>query len=454
MLINGPPVVQSNQRSDDSALVLRLNQRVVAEVLQVSGENVTLAIEGARVVARLTSSDQAAALQERRSALFIIKDISQNQILIQLAPNNAPLPPAPAASQDLAQALLARMGLANTDANLQILRAMLSQGLPADMATFGDIQNALTALGSWGAPEAQAAAVLKAAGLPLTPGSMALLINAPTQSVEAYSRLLSLLQGLSPRQVSPQAAAVLQHSLAMLRSVVTDWSGDASKMTDSLQRAIALLGQSVENSLARLANNGQRGNVSLNDANGLLALLALRRELARSGPREVVDAIDRFIDSSRLQHLNSSETEPNPSRGEWIQLNLPLRLSYPEGQPNARPSSFSEAHLRISRHRSPEGSEVDPRFTRLVVSVDLEDGATMEVDLSVVEHKVGLQVAASTNELCDQAKEEITSFTHALNQLGYDIQSSKFEVEKAKRPLEAHAAEISPERFFAVNLEI
>ena len=50
---NSSSSVTPSQRSDDFALVLKLNQRVTAEVLQVNGNNVILAIEGMRVVARL-----------------------------------------------------------------------------------------------------------------------------------------------------------------------------------------------------------------------------------------------------------------------------------------------------------------------------------------------------------------------------------------------------------------
>jgi hypothetical protein len=184
-----------------------------------------------------------------------------------------------------------------------------------------------------------------------------------------------------------------------------------------------------------------------------MALLALRRDLAQSGPKEVLQAIDRFLDALRLQQFHSSEPQPAPGRGEWINLNMPLRLP-PDEAAEARQPGYCEARLRIARHRQGEESEVDPNFTRLIIGVDLEDGGTLEVDLSVVKHLAGVAVTATNSALCDTAKEEISSLAHGLSQLGYDLQSSRFEIEAAPKSRKKSADGISPERFFAVNLEI
>ena len=453
---NGPQVIQPSPRSDDSALVLKLNQRVAAEVLQVNGDNVILAIEGVRVVAKLTSNDQIAALQEHRHALFIIRDINPNQILIQLAPNTPALPAnvTSYANQDLANLLLSQLGLATSASNLLILRAMLGRGLAADLASFGEIQSALAGLASWGASEVQAAVALKAAGLPLTPATLQLMMNAPPMTAQAYSRLLSLLQGLPVRQFTPQTAEALQNAIAMLRSASPNWSGVPANLVEQLQQAIALLGQSVENKLAEMSKNGNNNLASAGQTQGLMTLLSLRQELAQTGPREVLQAIDHFLDALRLQQFKSSEPEPAPGRGEWINLHLPLRLPARAGSSSARPPAYCEAQIKIARHRQPDGCEVDPNFTRLIIAVDLENGSTMEVDLSVVTRKIGVAVTASTPHLCDTAKEEISTFAHGLNQLGYDLQTSRFEVGQSHNAHELTPGEILPEKFLAVNLEI
>ena len=203
--ISGPPPVPPAQRPEDSALILRLNQRIAAEVLQVSGDNVVLAIDGTRVVAKLTTADQAAALQERRVAQFIVKDINTTQILIQLAPSANPAVTAQVASQDLARALLSQMGLPveriQPDAGAHHGGARPAGGYFQFERHPGCPQPS----GRVGQPaEAQAAAALKAAGLPLTPATLSLVLNAPQEVSQAYSRLLSLLQGLPTRQLAPR----------------------------------------------------------------------------------------------------------------------------------------------------------------------------------------------------------------------------------------------------------
>jgi len=182
-----------------------------------------------------------------------------------------------------------------------------------------------------------------------------------------------------------------------------------------------------------------------------MSLLALRRELAQSGPREVVDAIDRFLDSLRLQQFQSSERDPAPGRSEWINLNLPLHL--PPDAANQR-APFREAHIRIACQREGENRQVEPNFTRFVITVDLEKNATIEVDLSVVERKIGLQVTASSPSLCNAAKEELPAFTQGLTELGFDLLTSRFEIGKPHPMQDFSTVDISPEKYLAIDLEV
>jgi hypothetical protein len=453
--VTGPAPVTPIQRTEDTALVLRLNQRIVAEVLQVSGENVTLAMDGIRFVAKLSTPDQVAALQERRYAQFVVRDANPSQIVIQLAPQLNPGRVVTSASQDLAQTLLTQMGLPPNESNALILRSLVARGLPVDLSTFSEIQATLDAFGPWGAPEAQAAAALKAAGLPLSPATLALVLNAPQETAQAYSRLISLLKGLSARQVSPQALEALQQAISTLRQASPEWTGNSSAMAQSLRQSLTLLGRSVE---SELADNLLKANTHLSQSDpshSLIDLLALRRELAQNGPREVVAAIDRFMESLRYQQFQSSPPEPGPGRSEWINLRLPLHTSLPVPNPSAPfPPNYYEASLRIACQRDGDTRRAEPGFTRFLISVDLDKTATIEVDLSVVERKIGMQVISTTPDLSNLAKEELSAFVQGLNELGFDLQTSRFEVGAPHVGLDRSGPEISPEKFMAIDLEV
>jgi hypothetical protein len=452
--ITAPQPVQPSQRPEESAILLKLNQRIAAEVLQVTGDNVMLAIDGVRFVARLTTADQAAALLERRYAQFIIRDINPNQILIQLAPTaNQAASATAAAGQDLTRTLLAQMGLPATEGNLQLLRVMLARGLPVNRGSLAELQTALNQLGAWGSAEAQAAASLKSAGLPISPATLALVMNAPQETLQSFSRLLSLLEGLSLRQVSPQAGEALQRALASMHQSSLEWTGNSSQMAESLRQVVQMLGHSIESNLAELASSDDPRTKAAEQARTLMDLITLRRELARSGPREVVEAIDRFVDSLRLQHFQSSERDPAPGRSDWININLPLHLQPPEGagQPY---TAFKEAHLRIACQGEGENRQVQPNFTRFVITVDLDKHTSIEVDLSVVEKKIGLQVIASNTPLCNAAKEELPSFTQGLSELGFDLQTSRFEIGTPQKPRDLTSVNISPEKYLAIDMEV
>jgi hypothetical protein len=452
--ISGPPVIQPIQHPTDSGLVLRLNQRLTAEVLQVSGVNVVLSIDGVRVVARLTSEDQAAALQDRRVAQFIVRDLTSNQLVFQLAPQAGQSQAIPAASPDLARALLAQLGLPATEANLTAMGAMLARGLPAETPVLSQLQSVLNQLGAWGASEASTAAGLLAAGLPLTSGTLNLALNASPETIQAFTRLLSLLQGISPRRLTGKGTEALQNALSEMLMASPEWSSSPESMLEGLKKAITMLGRSVESALAEEAQPTQGKNATLASAQskGLLALLALRREVASNGPRELTEAIDRFLDALRLQQFKSSDVEPAPGRSEWLQLNLPLQMPPPPG--SAQHPAFHQASLRIAYKREGDERRVDPAFTRLLIAVDLEGGQQLEVDLSVVQHKIGMQVTASLEELCNLAKEELSSFTQGLRELGYDLQTSRFEVGQAGERMELTGPEIRPLKYLAIDLEV
>ena len=177
MNVTGPIPVQHIQRTDESTLAFRVNQRFAADVIQVAGERVTLAVNGVQIVARMATGESAAALTGRRQAQFVVRDMSDSGVLLQLAGHPEQVLPGGSVQAALAEiipALLQQAGLPVESSTIAIARALLGRGLPVSPEMMAELQAALDQIVGWGEPEAQIAAGLRSLGLPLSPEVVAL----------------------------------------------------------------------------------------------------------------------------------------------------------------------------------------------------------------------------------------------------------------------------------------
>ena len=420
MTISGPTPLPPIQRSDDSALALRLNQRIAAEVMQVAGDRVSLVIEGIKVVARMTSSEQATMLEEHRFANFVVRDLSGPVITLQLIP--------PAATQtqvrvapDLIPNLLQVSGVPINEWTTQIGRALLNQGLPVTPDQIAELQEFLADIDGWGPQHAQMAAAIKSAGLPLTKGALELVMQQPPPVTEMSTRLITQLQALLRKKLTPEMAAMTQESLAMLKEVFVE-NGDPEMIKAMLQQAVKILGRSVESSLSRMLQESQSTNTP--QKSSLLTLAALRQQLSEHNETGLVKDIDRFLDSLRLNQFSNLPPNRESDEGRWLRLELPLSMmTGTPPQPNYPP-----AQIRIAYPPDPEQNSLDPANTRLVIAVELSPGSVLQVDLSVVDKRIGAHVIASDELLKQSAEDELDTLTTGLEELGYSIQTSTCQV--------------------------
>ncbi len=430
MTILGPSPLPPIQRSDDSGLALRLNQRIAAEVMQVAGDRVALVIEGVKIVARMTSNEQAAMLEEHRFASFVVRDVSGPVITLQLIPPAAAQPQFRAAP-DLIPNLLQVSGIPVNEWTLQIGRALLNQGLPVTPDQVAELQEFLADIDGWGQQHAQIAAAIKSAGLPLTKGALELLMQQPPPVSDTATQLVTQLQALLRKKLPPELAALAQESLAMLKGVFVE-DGDPAVIKAMLQQAVKILGRSLESSLQRMLQESQSDDPKTKSS--LLTLAALRQQLSEQNETGLVKDIDRFFDRLRLNQFSNLPPSRESDDGRWLKLELPLSMmTGSPPQPN-----FPPAHIRIAYPPDPEQNTLDPANTRLVIAVELSPGSVLQVDLSVVDRRIGALVIASDELLKQSAEEELGALASGLEELGYSIQTSACQV----KPLDAEETQV------------
>src|SRR5512133_1592998 len=169
MLVQGLQPVQSGARQIDQPLQLHLNQKVTAEILSVNGEQIDMVIQGVRVIGRLQTSDQAAMLEDRRLAQFIVKGAIDGVLQLVLAKSpEITLAAQPTSTLNvLSQNLLVLNNLEVSEQNMLLGKALLNHGLPVTQQLMDELSQVLNGLPKWGQTEADMAAALKAGGMPL-----------------------------------------------------------------------------------------------------------------------------------------------------------------------------------------------------------------------------------------------------------------------------------------------
>ncbi len=468
MNVSGSSPIGSIFQPNDTAIMLRLNQRFSAEVIQVAGERVLLSIDGVQIVARMTTPDQAAALAEHHSAQFIVRDISDQTLSLQLSlPKPVQTATAASTPANLAASLLQQAGLEASAENLLLAQALLEQGLPVTPDLVSELSQLLARAGlktgegqteqaaqvEWGQLEAQIAAALKAAGLPISPGALNLIAQSGTEPIlEVYKRFRARLLSSAQSPDSPQTAQLLKNVLAFLDSAVVDWSEPPETIAESLRNSVRSMGRSLENELAEMIQKGTASIESLASEKGVFALLMLRRQLARDGQNALVDEIDRFLDTLRARQFMNAEPATPAVKDHW--LSLDLLLGAPAGLP-ANADDLRESHLRIAYKPEDRSGKLDLSKSCLIIQVDLQDGGVMEVELSIVDRQIGARVTVPDQGLRQSAEAAIPELETGLGKLGFNLQAFQCQVGVPSRTaVFTHASNSDPLQFRQVNVAV
>jgi hypothetical protein len=431
MNISGPSNVGIIDQPSNQPLQLRVNQRVVAEILKVSGDQVTMVVQGTQVVGRLMAGEQSAQLADRRMAQFIVRGMVDGQVELQIARQEIQ-----AAQQGmnqqwltLAKNLLQLNGMAVNDANLTISQALLNRGLPVTPDLMNELSQALGTLGQWGSSEAELAAALKANGLPLTNGTLSLALQRLPSVADSLLSLQASLGNWLRANANSSLSPLGQRALQVLQQAMVQWGDSPADMMEQLPEAVSVWGKSLEAEMADSLKSGHLFSNNPADENGLVALAHFRRELAASGNNRLVGEIDKFMDSVRqMQFFNASQMR-DPTNPPWLVMNIPLAVS--AMLQNPRTQNLVPANLRVAYQ--PENSEksIDPQNTRLIISVDINEGQFLQVDLSMIGHRVGAWMTASDQDLRQLVEAEMPGLKDGLGKLGYNLEFARCEVGSA-----------------------
>lgn len=416
--------------------------RVTAEILHVSEVQAVLSVDGYPMVAQLTSPEQAAALRGQKTARFIVSQVSPQEVTLKLV-SSVPLAADPA-GQELAVRVLGQFGLPEDSANLTLARAILNRGLHVSVELFRSLRAVLDGLGEWGETEAGLAAAMSAAGLPITPESLALVLRQQRSLAEGIPELVALFRQLlvEEKPITGPLKEMLLSSLQFFEEVIVQWDASPAELAARLGRAVQLLGSSLEYHLEAQVSSGS----PLWPEKSLITLGRLQALLVENGYEEVAGAIKAFLDDLRpLQLLNSAE---NARQGEILQFLLHL----PGG--DEAPERWLEARLHISRQFGREGRAGPPGSTGLTIQVDLEPGRVMQVALMLVEKRIRAVITAPEPELAVKAEKELPVLQAGLEHLGYIFQGGQITVGTPEKMGQLSVPTPGLKKLHAIDLEV
>ena len=421
MMTTGPISTAPVEAPNLNTLNLKLYQRITAQVLEVRGIEATLAIEGTPVVAKMPRAAGASNLLQQGTAQFVITQLSSEGITLRLlqqeqqAPSSAVIQP-----RDLATRLLEALGLAKSDETMMLAQAALKQGVLVTPETLSELETALQQLGAWGEEEADLAVALKAAGLPVTPGSIQMIAQKPDMLGDALAKLMMQLKGaLARNPSSPELTQLLQESIRLMDKSMLKWQQPAEKLSRDLEFVSKLLGRSFENEFAQQIKDGNKAAKQ----ESLSILGKLQQSLQKNGQGRLAGEVEKFIDTVRQNHLVNVKSDPSNGRGHWAQLDIPLSIKTGNANQENVP-----ARIRIAKRERGEGEEIDPNYTRLILQVEVAPGEPMEIDLAMASGQVQADITVPNVTVEQLAVTEWPGLQESLHKLGFQVKTSRVDV--------------------------
>lgn len=423
MNISGPlPVSGVNAPQQD--LDLHPFQRVTAQVLSVTGTTALLSIEGYPIVAQLASADQAATLLPQQTAQFIVTQRTSQKLTLKIVNDDQAqgnqarsVPQGP----ELAARLLEQQKIPVTANHLVIARAMLKKHLPVSSLLLNEVSETLSAYGSRGSKEADLAAALKAAGLPLSPQSLQLASHQALQIGDSLARLLKKLTDIKDQDLPEDLLKQLSSNLQTLNALILNAEGESSQLAEQLKAVMQMLGKSLERVVLEQTQNSESFSES-----GLVPLVQLQQGMERAGKNELAQAVSDFLKDLQWSQFLNAKPDPIPSHGEWAEIGFVM-----QGLGQESDEKLSPARLRIAREPGNNSGKINPAYTRLILQVDLGPDQTVEVDLSIVGKQIKTSVTAPDVRWFQQATEELPTLEQALQSLGFTLKDTQIGVGKA-----------------------
>jgi hypothetical protein len=422
MSFPGPLQVSPINPTADQELGLRSFQRVTAQVLSVTGTTAVLSIEGHAVVAQLTSTDQAAILLSQRTAQFIVTQLTDQVVTLKFVKNEQPqssLNGNVANGPELAMRLLEQNNIPNTVTNLMMARSLLKQNLPVTSRLLNEMLDTLSEYGVWGEADAELAAAMKAAGLPVTAQSLKLMSQQSVQTGEALSNLITTLSQSAKQDLPAEILKQINQNLQILNTVILKGDEESSQLAEQLKASVKLLGRSLENILLEQSQNPK----DLVPEKSLVTLLRLQQTLEQFGQKESGRTVNKFLADILQNQFINIKPDPIPGRGAWTEIGFMIQSAQQKAN-----EKFSSARLRIAHESKADSDKINPAYTRIILQVDLDSGNTVEVDLSLVGKQIRTSVMAPDPIWCEKAQRELPSLAEGLQALGYNLKDTQIGV--------------------------
>ncbi len=445
MSFPGPISVSPINSTNDQQIGLRAFQRITAQVISVTGTTAILEVDGHPIVAQLTSADQASVLASQSTAQFIVTDLSSKSVTLKFIKNDPTQPTligVISSGPELAERMLESSNIPVTVTNLIMTRSLLKQHLPITQSLLNEMQSALSGLGNWKEADADLAAAMKAANLPVTGQSLALAARRPAQTADALSQLIAALTQSTGQDLPEEILKQLNSNLQTLNSLILTADGESSGLADQLKAAVEAFGRSLENSLLGQIQNPEK---SISEKN-LTSLLKLHQMLEQFGKQETARSISEFMADIRREQLMNVRSDASQRFEDWAQIGFIIQNAAQKAE-----EKFSSARLRIAREPNPD--KVNPANTRLILQVDVSPTETVEVALSLSGKQIRTSVIVPDPEWLKQAQVELPSLTDSFTNLGYTLKDFKIEVE-TPRPFSRLQNGTGSIDLMTVNIEI
>jgi len=445
MSFSGPLPVSPITPTSGQDIGIRAFQRVTAQILSVTGSTAILSIVGHPVVAQLTSTDQAAALLSQPTAQFIVTQLTDQTITLKFVKNEqAQTPGTIFTGPELAVRLLEQNNIPMTTSNLMMARSVLKQHLPVTSRLLNELLDALSEYGSWGEADAELAAAMKAAGLPVAAQSLKLASRQAAQTGEGLSNLIATLSRLAQQDLPAEVLKQINQNLQILNTVVLKGDGETSQLAEQLKASVELLGRSLENILLEQSQNPK----SPFPEKSLATLANLQQTLEQFGQKESAKIINEFLADTLQNQFMNVKPDPVPGRGAWSEIGFMMQSAQQKAD-----EKFSSARLRIAHESKADSDKINPAYTRLIIQVDLEPGKTVEVDLSLVGKQIRTSVLAPDPLWCNKAQSELPSLEEALQVLGFSLKDIQIGVGDPQ-PFGGVAMATDNANLMTVNIEV
>jgi hypothetical protein len=178
-----------------------------------------------------------------------------------------------------------------------------------------------------------------------------------------------------------------------------------------------------ERELARfvLSRTNQLPQAAESDQEKWMTLARLPGTLAGKVPDSLAKDIEQLLDRVRWTQFLNVEPQTQPMRGNWLTLELPV-IATAQGNLQSQPEIVQ---IRIAyQSEGGEKRKIDINNTHLVMHFELDEVNSMDVDLAIVERKIGARVTVSNPELQPLAEDELPTLASGLEDLGFILKTT------------------------------